>query len=97
MLQVMCSFCHKGLIPANRWYKRCELCKGNNVDKSKSRKVSAIQNRDPSAIIETESGAKVFVDKYGKEVDNPGYDLQNDSHGRDYTHTREKFESQVIL
>lgn len=43
-----------------------------------------IVSRQPDAIID-HNGQKVFVDKFGNEVKNPGYDLENDPRGWGYT------------
>lgn len=93
--KVLCSFCGEGLVSVARWNMRCSTCKSNN--NTKTYNAVTVSKRDPSAIIHTDEGEKVFVDKFGREVDNPGYDLENDRHGKHFTHGRARWEGKTIL
>ena len=47
-----------------------------------------VGKRNPAAVIKDEQGREIFVDKSGKEVKNPGYDLKKDPRGWGFTGTK---------
>lgn len=80
----ICCFCNKNEVPLKDWNKRCSECreKQKQLDEAEIKEIeSGIKKREPAAVITTEAGQKIFVDKFGREVDNPGYDLKNDPRG----------------
>lgn len=83
-----CLFCKTNPVPMKDWNKRCPTCKETQVKKDKDEARVNIQSRQPAAVITIENGQKVFVDKFGNEVPNPGYDLQNDPRGYKHTGTK---------
>ena len=85
-----CMFCHTNKVPLKDWNKRCSDCKKLQQTKDEEEQRVNVKSRQPAAIITTEGGEKIFVDKFGKEVKNPGYDLQNDARGFKYTGTAPK-------
>lgn len=89
---VICLFCQTHQVPLSQWNKRCPVCREEQAKKDHAERERLLQlgKRDPAAIIETENGAQVFVDKFGQEVENPGYDLKNDPRGWSKTGTRPK-------
>ncbi|HDY90311.1 MAG TPA: hypothetical protein ENH82_19600 [bacterium] len=44
-------------------------------------KATGVGRRMPAAVITTKDGRKIYVDKFGKEIKNHGYDLDNDPRG----------------
>lgn len=53
-----------------------------NIDKLRRAKYTVnVSKRTPAAVIEDANGNKVFVDKFGKEVQDTGYDLKKDPRG----------------
>lgn len=95
-LEALCLFCHKNKVPMRDWNKRCPSCKAEQKKKDEEEQRILIGKREPAAVIKPEEGGEVFVDKFGKEVDNPGYDLVNDPRGWKYTGAKRR-ERQVIL
>lgn len=83
--KVLCGFCGESLVLLKDWNKRCDKCRTQkDIGDRKSNII--IAKSKPAAVIELEgTDQKVFVDKNGKEVDNPGYDLNNDPRGYKYT------------
>lgn len=84
----ICLFCNKTEIPLTDWNKRCSDCKQKLLkeEENEQQKIRlGLLQRTPAAIIKvTESNNKehdVYVDKFGVETDNPGYDLKNDPRG----------------
>lgn len=75
-----CLYCKKNDVPAERWNRRCDECKARSVSQVGNSGV-VLGSRQPAAVIETEGGQRVFVDKFGKEVKNHGYDLDKDPRG----------------
>lgn len=79
--KAICMFCRVNKVPLERYNQRCEECK----TKVKSENVESggvtVGKRMPAAVIETQDGEKIFVDKFGKEVKDHGYDLNNDPRG----------------
>ncbi len=65
----------------DRWDKLCKECKDKTLEPIKTTDQATVGRRMPAAIIETEDGQKVFVDKNGKEVKNHGYNLDQDPRG----------------
>lgn len=65
----------------DRWDKLCGKCKTDTQAKVSTDKLPAIGRRMPAAVIQTDDGREIFVDKHGKEVKNHGYDLQRDPRG----------------
>ena len=80
----LCLYCRQNFVPLNKWNSRCSECLVKYHSKSKKLNTKAVSSREPAAIIEAK-GHEVFVDKFGKEVDNPGYDTKNDARGWNYT------------
>lgn len=82
--KVLCGFCGQSLVLMKDWNKRCAECK---VEKEVERHNDIVMKKgDPAAVITIDgTSQKVFVDKNGNEVDNPGYDLNNDPRGYKYT------------
>jgi len=82
----VCLFCNVTEIPIEDWNKRCSSCKEKQKKLDKKEIIDAgIGKRQPAAIIETEAKQKIFVDKFGRETDNPGYDIVNDPRGWKFT------------
>lgn len=80
----VCLFCKKNEVPLSDWNKRCDSCRAKQAkhDEAEKKRIdSGVAKRQPAAVLELENGQKVFVDKFGREVDNPGYDLKNDPRG----------------
>jgi hypothetical protein len=79
----ICIKCKKNTVARSKALRPCSECLKKN---SPTTEVGiAIGHRDPAAVIEPVTGAEVFVDKFGKEVKNPGYDLKNDPRGWGFT------------
>lgn len=84
--ETTCLFCKKNKVLMRDWNKRCAECKAQiRAEEEKAEIQMGIKHRMPAAVITTEKGHRVFVDKFGEELDNPGYDLENDPRG--YKHT----------
>lgn len=87
-----CLWCHVTVMPIERWNRKCENCKkkavGAKVKVTESKAI--IGSREPAAVWEDDRGNQVFVDKRGKPVKNPGYDLENDPRGWEHTGTKKK-------
>lgn len=81
----LCLFCKVNRVPLKDWNKRCSECKEKQSAIDREEQRVNVGARQPAAIIEIEGGQKVFVDKFGNEVPNPGYDLVNDPRGYNYT------------
>jgi hypothetical protein len=84
----ICLFCKKNEVPLNDWNRRCTECREKQKKKDEIEQqqlAMGIGKRTPAAVITLENGEKVFVDKFGKETDNPGYDLKNDPRGWGFT------------
>lgn len=85
----ICLFCKKNEVPMEKWNRRCDECKVKQAAKDEIEKQQidvGIGRRIPAAVITIEkNGQKVFVDKFGREIDNPGYDLNNDPRGWKHT------------
>lgn len=95
-MEAICLFCHKEKVPMKDWNKRCQKCKEVQKKKDEEEQRVLVGRRLPAAVIEPDSGGKVFVDKFGKEVDNPGYDLTNDPRGWAYTGTKPRTKEMII-
>ena len=82
----VCLFCHEEKVPLADWNKRCPKCKEKQqaIDAVEEAQQIQFGKRQPAVIV-TEGGQRVFVDKFGKDVDNPGYDLDNDPRGWGHT------------
>jgi|SRR5581483_4298881 len=92
-INAICLFCHKDEVAIEDWNKRCLKCKAKVREKEEIEKKQldmGIGKRMPAARIVTEDGREVWVDKFGREVDNPGYDLKNDPRGWQKTGTQPK-------
>lgn len=85
--EAICLFCKENKVPLKDWNKRCGSCKAKQEAIDQKEQEVIIGKRQPAAIIKTEDGRQVYVDKFGKEVENPGYDLKNDPRGFKYTGT----------
>ena len=85
----ICLFCHETEVPIADWNKRCPKCKAKQqkIDEEEQSRM-IIGQRLPAARIVTDDGKEVWVDKFGKPVDNPGYDLKNDPRGWQKTGTQ---------
>lgn len=91
----ICLFCNQTEVSIQNWNKRCPACKENQKAKDDEEQRITVGQRMPAARIVTEDGREVWVDKFGKEVDNPGYDLRNDPRGWNKTGTQ-KAKREVI-
>lgn len=79
---VLCIKCRVHRVPARKWDTPCEVCKGEEEDQQiKAGKDVSVGKRMPAAVIKTEDGREIVVDKFGKEVSDHGYDLKNDPKG----------------
>lgn len=74
----LCMYCGKNEVPLTKWNRRCDTCKKEHVTSLQS--VVSIGKRQPSAVLDVD-GKKVFVDKFGNEVEEHNYDLTNDPRG----------------
>lgn len=94
----ICLFCKKNEVPMSRWNRRCDECRQKQAQKDENEKKQidmGIGKRIPAAVITIDNtGQKVFVDKFGREIENPGYDLENDPRG--WRHTKTIKESTFI-
>lgn len=86
-------WCKKNPVDLKRWNKRCDECKEKGVTKKKSE--VEIGQAQPAAVLTDKRGKQVFVDKFGKVVDNPGYDLNNDPRGWKYNGKEKKDQTMV--
>lgn len=89
----ICLFCKKNEVEIEDWNKRCTECRAKQKQKDEIEKQQinvGIGKRMPAAVITLDNGQKVFVDKFGQEVDNPGYDLEHDPRGWSYTGAKQK-------
>lgn len=78
----LCITCKKNEVSIEKWDRPCADCKQKKEAVKSEGPI--IGSRPPAAVLETEDGVKVFVDKNGKETKNPGYDLQRDPRGWKY-------------
>lgn len=83
---VLCLTCRKNPVPVGRWNLPCEECRAKKADDHEKKDIS-IHQRQPAAVIKPDDteNTNIFVDKHGKEVRNPGYDLENDPRGWKFT------------
>lgn len=72
----LCIVCKKNRVPMNRWQIPCKKCRR----KAKSQQNVRIGKKIPAAVVE-QNGKRIFVDKFGKEVKDHGYDLDRDPRG----------------
>lgn len=84
-LQSKCLFCKKNLVERKRWNLPCEECGKKQVEEIKKESGVVVGNRKPAARLVNDEGHEVYVDKFGVEVDNPGYDLEHDPRGWEHT------------
>lgn len=75
---------------------RCPQCRKEQKEKDEQEQRVMVGQRSPAAMITTEDGQTVMVDKFGKEVDNPGYDLKNDPRGWTFSGTRPKKRETIL-
>lgn len=87
----ICLRCKTNPVPADRAMRPCREC----TTKTSTNGGVIMGKRQPAAVIKTEDGKEIFVDKSGKEVRNPGYDLKKDPRGWDHTGTRPKSRSVI--
>lgn len=80
----ICLYCKKNEVEPERWNKKCEECKQQDPEEDPEAGLSVGQ-RQPAAVWENEQGEQIFVDKFGREVDNPGYDTKSDPRGWQFT------------
>lgn len=76
--KTLCMYCHKKEVPIEKWNRRCSNCKKEQSSFLKG--VVSVGKRQPSAVLDV-NGKKVFVDKFGNEVEEHNYDLTNDPRG----------------
>ena len=89
--QALCYVCKTNLLPLAKGNRPCDECKKKQIEYGPTSDVGVqFAKRDASAVIETESGQEVFVDKFGNDVDNPGYDTKNDPRGWRRSGTKKK-------
>lgn len=75
-----CLFCGQEEVDLADWNKRGPKCRAEQKEKDEEEKIRIIKPL-PAARIVTEDGREVWVDKFGREVENPGYDVKNDPRG----------------
>lgn len=85
--KVPCAQCRTEMVSINKVGGLCDNCgkvilndKGNNLIMGK---------RDIAAVLDV-GGQRVYVDKFGREVDNTIYDLDNDPRGWEATGNKKK-------
>lgn len=76
----ICLFCKSNRVPIKKWNKPCEDCKKKR-EKKNTRSEVQIGKRQPAAVWEDPDGNRIFVDKFGKPVQDHGYDLDGDPRG----------------
>lgn len=76
--KILCLTCRKN--PVKRYTQSCDDCKKKRSEQSFNPEV-VIARKQPAAVVTTEDGATVFVDKHGRQVKDHGYDLENDPRG----------------
>lgn len=74
-----CLYCHTEEVDQKKWSRPCVKCL--KLQSSKSKVNVEIGKRLPSAVIVDDNGNKVFVDKFGVEVEEHDYDLDSDPRG----------------
>ena len=84
-----CKFCGIGKVPITKANRRCESCRQTLVGNKLNHLEVRLGRRKPAAIVEvsleeTTEKEKLFVDKFGNPVENPGYDLERDPRGWDF-------------
>lgn len=78
---VLCMYCKRNRVSSRDWKKPCEKCK-LKLKKKKSRAVDlGAGNRLPAAVWKDEEGNEIVVDKFGKPIQDHGYDFENDPRG----------------
>lgn len=87
MFESICLYCKKEKVPVNKWNLRCKKCKLEGVKPVKDLFLK-IGKKQPIAVVKDKEGNEVYLDKEGKQVDNPGYDLKNDPRGWEFTGTK---------
>lgn len=109
----LCFMCKKNRVPLALWNKPCDDCKKklkaavsnpqpqSGEEKAKvipmklGKKLPAARLEKPKTRIEPKKD--IYVDKYGREVENPGYDPINDPRGWQATGTiNKKFNGTLI-
>lgn len=86
--EAICNICHKNPVPLGKALRPCKECLAKEKTTTEGSEV-IIGTRQPAAVIDA-NGKKVFVDKFGKEVEGHGYDLTNDPRGYNKTKTSKK-------
>lgn len=89
----VCMFCKEAEVRIEDWNRRCTMCKAKQRARDEVEKMQidvGVGKRQPAAIIEVNNAdkTKVYVDKFGREVENPGYDLTHDPRGWGYSGTK---------
>lgn len=79
---VFCIKCKVSKVPVRSWDRPCKSCRTKIKKKGANLKIG---KRQPAAVLKTETGAQVFVDKFGNEVKDHGYDLEKDPRGWEKT------------
>jgi hypothetical protein len=89
---VKCLACKTADVPMEKWNIPCADCLQKRKVIRKDEKANVhIGRRLPFAAVKLdESGKMIFVDKYGKEVHDHGYDLEHDPRGYQKTGTAPK-------
>lgn len=84
---IKCPKC--GQNPVARWNQLCEDCQKVQGAPSKTvgEKLNSVGKRVPAAVLQNEKGERIFVDKFGNEVKNHGYNLDDDPRGYHTTGT----------
>lgn len=93
---VLCIQCKRNAVSSRRWDKPCDECRSKNKNKKVKSVEMGIGKRFPAAVWENEDGDQIFVDKFGKPVDDHGYDLANDPRGYKKTGTV-KSKKEIII
>jgi hypothetical protein len=98
----ICLHCKKNEVPIENWNKKCDECREKQAKKDAIEMAQidmGIGKRLPAAVLDVDikgKTQKVFVDKFGREVENPGYDLEGDPRGWGYTKTEPKKRDVIV-
>lgn len=92
----ICLFCNETNVEQRDWNKRCVKCREKQREKDVHEMQIIVGKSLPAARLVTEDGQEIWVDKFGREVTNPGYDIENDPRGWKYTGTEGKKRDTII-
>lgn len=92
--EFVCQTCRVNRV--KRWNQKCDSCKSKEKFDDSETRMPGVAHQQPAAVLEGENGEKVFVDKLGNKVDNPGYQLDVDPRGYRYTGSKGKDKTFII-